>query len=178
MLRFLAGRATRGVESVIGDSYCRTVAMGKARGWLRVQPIAGRHALAVELATSLPPALPQILSRLRNLFDLAARPDVIDGHLSSDERLAKSVRRFPGLRVPALVLSSVIFASFPSASMRTSALPSNTTSSASAAHVSDRSNKQIFTAYRPPVVRSWLNFLFNFASGQHGAGQEEDGRAS
>jgi AraC family transcriptional regulator of adaptative response / DNA-3-methyladenine glycosylase II len=100
MLRFLAGRATAGVECVAGESYSRTVAVGKSRGWLRVEPITGRHALAVELSTSLTPALPAILARLRNLFDLSARPDVIDAHLSSDKRLAKAVRRVPGLRVP------------------------------------------------------------------------------
>src|SRR5262249_16161023 len=56
--------------------------------------------LAVALSTSLAPMLPGILARLKNLFDLSARPDVIDAHLSGDRRLAKSVRRLPGLRVP------------------------------------------------------------------------------
>jgi AraC family transcriptional regulator of adaptative response / DNA-3-methyladenine glycosylase II len=74
--------------------------MGKLRGWLQVEPIAGRNALAVKLSTSLISALSAILSRLRNLFDLSARPDVIVAHLSSDQRLARSVRRLPGLRVP------------------------------------------------------------------------------
>jgi AraC family transcriptional regulator of adaptative response / DNA-3-methyladenine glycosylase II len=100
MLRFLAGRATAGVECVTGESYSRTVAVGKSRGWLRVEPIPDRNALAVELSTSLTPVLPAVLARLRNLFDLSARPDVIDAHLSSDKRLARAVRRVPGLRVP------------------------------------------------------------------------------
>src|SRR5262249_51223627 len=55
MLRFLAGRATVGVESVSGEMYSRTVGSGKIRGWLRVEPVAGRHALAVALSTSLAP---------------------------------------------------------------------------------------------------------------------------
>src|SRR5262249_45873621 len=100
MLQFLAGRATAGVESVSGEMYSRTVGFGKLRGWLRVEPVAGRHALAVSLSTSLAPMLPRILARLKNFFDLCARPDVIDAHLSSDRRLAKAVRRIPGLRVP------------------------------------------------------------------------------
>ncbi len=100
LLRFLAGRATAGVERVAGDSYSRTIALGKLCGWLRVEPVAGRHALAVELSTPLAPMLPAVLARLRNLFDLSARPDVIDAHLSGDRRLAKSIRRLPGLRVP------------------------------------------------------------------------------
>jgi AraC family transcriptional regulator of adaptative response / DNA-3-methyladenine glycosylase II len=100
MLRFLAARATAGVECVAGASYSRTVALGRLRGWLRVEPVAGRNLLAVAMSTSLAPMLPAILARLRNLFDLSARPDVIDAHLASDKRLAKSVRRVPGLRVP------------------------------------------------------------------------------
>jgi len=100
LLRFLAGRATAGIEAVVGDSYLRTVAVGDARGWLRVEPVPGKHALFVELATSLAPVLPRVLSRLRHVFDLSARPDVIDSHLAADKRLAEFVERAPGLRVP------------------------------------------------------------------------------
>lgn len=100
MLRFLAGRATAGVEIVSGTSYARTVAVGKQRGWLRVEPVAGRNALAVELSTALTGVLPQLLARLRHMFDLRARPDVIDLQLSHDSRLVESIRRTPGLRVP------------------------------------------------------------------------------
>ena len=56
--------------------------------------------LAVEIATSLMPALPEIMSRLKNLFDLSARPDVIASHLSADDRLAGVAARCAGLRVP------------------------------------------------------------------------------
>jgi len=83
LLEFLAARGTAGVECTTADSYARTVCAGKARGWLRVEPIAGRNALAVELSTSLVPVLSGVLPRLRSLFDLAARPDVIEGHLTS-----------------------------------------------------------------------------------------------
>ncbi len=100
MLGFLAGRATAGVEQVEAGAYLRTAAVGPHRGWLKVEPIAGRNALAVELALGLVPALPEILARLKNLFDLAARPDMIAGHLRRDERLAEAVDRLPGLRVP------------------------------------------------------------------------------
>jgi AraC family transcriptional regulator of adaptative response / DNA-3-methyladenine glycosylase II len=100
ILGFLAGRATTGVEQVHDRSYLRTAAVGSHRGWLKVEPIAGRDALAVELALGLAPALPEILARLKNLFDLAARPDMIAGHLRRDARIAESVDRLPGLRVP------------------------------------------------------------------------------
>jgi AraC family transcriptional regulator of adaptative response / DNA-3-methyladenine glycosylase II len=100
MLRFLAARAIPGVECVSGGSYHRTVGIGEHRGWLSVSPVANRNLLAVDLATALTPALPSILVRLRILFDLDARPDIIAGHLASDPLLAPSVKRQPGLRVP------------------------------------------------------------------------------
>jgi AraC family transcriptional regulator of adaptative response / DNA-3-methyladenine glycosylase II len=37
---------------------------------------------------------------LRNLFDLAARPDLIAAHLMKDKMLKKGVGKTPGLRVP------------------------------------------------------------------------------
>jgi AraC family transcriptional regulator of adaptative response / DNA-3-methyladenine glycosylase II len=100
LLRFLAGRATAGVEAVVDRAYVRTVAVGENQGWLRVMLISGVNALAVELATSLAPALAEVLARVKNLFDLSARPDVIASHLASDQRLAGLVARCPGLRVP------------------------------------------------------------------------------
>jgi AraC family transcriptional regulator of adaptative response / DNA-3-methyladenine glycosylase II len=100
LLRFLSGRATAGVEQVVDQAYLRTASVGKHSGWLKVEPIAGRDALAVEIATSLMPALPELLSRLKSLFDLSARPDVIALHLSADEHLAQVLPRCAGLRVP------------------------------------------------------------------------------
>jgi AraC family transcriptional regulator, regulatory protein of adaptative response / DNA-3-methyladenine glycosylase II len=100
MLRFLAARAIPGVECVTVDTYHRTVRIGEYRGWLSVSPVVGRHRLAVDLATALAPALPSILARLRNLFDLDARPDIIARHLALDPLLAPRVERQPGLRVP------------------------------------------------------------------------------
>jgi AraC family transcriptional regulator of adaptative response / DNA-3-methyladenine glycosylase II len=100
MLRFLAARAIPGVECVTEVAYQRTVGIGEHRGWLRVSPVANRNLLAVELSTALAPALSSILMRLRNLFDLDARPDVIAGHLGLDPLLAPLVERQPGLRVP------------------------------------------------------------------------------
>jgi AraC family transcriptional regulator, regulatory protein of adaptative response / DNA-3-methyladenine glycosylase II len=100
MLRFLNSRATAGVEQVVEGAYLRTASVGKHRGWFKVEPIPGRDGLAVEIATSLVPALPEIMPRLKNLFDLSARPDMIASHLSTDLRLADVVNRFVGIRVP------------------------------------------------------------------------------
>jgi AraC family transcriptional regulator, regulatory protein of adaptative response / DNA-3-methyladenine glycosylase II len=100
MLQFLAARALPGVEFVSGIAYARTVALGKHRGWLRVEPAAKRDELVVETSPALTPALAPLLARLRNLFDLCARPDMIAAHLGADGRIGPLVQRCPGLRVP------------------------------------------------------------------------------
>jgi AraC family transcriptional regulator of adaptative response / DNA-3-methyladenine glycosylase II len=100
MLHFLAGRAVAGVEAVVGGSYLRTVELDGLCGWVKVEPAVGRHALSVELPMTLAGALPRLLARLRNLFDLDARPDVIARHLGRDSLLSAGLRTHPGLRVP------------------------------------------------------------------------------
>lgn len=100
LLKFLAVRAIPNVEQVHDSQYSRTVAMGEHHGWLTVAAVPGRSELCVSLAMELAPVLPAILTRLRNLFDLNARPDVIARHLSLDPHLAPLVKRWPGLRVP------------------------------------------------------------------------------
>jgi AraC family transcriptional regulator of adaptative response / DNA-3-methyladenine glycosylase II len=76
------------------------VRLGPHAGWLAVRHAAERRALRVELAPALTPVLPALLGRLRHLFDLSARPDVIAAHLGRDPLLSDAVARAPGLRVP------------------------------------------------------------------------------
>jgi AraC family transcriptional regulator of adaptative response / DNA-3-methyladenine glycosylase II len=100
ILRFLAARALTGIEHVTEDAYARTVQLGKAKGWIRVRQAKKQHVLLVEFTHTLTPVLPALLSRVRALFDLDARPDVIARRLAKDARLARTVRANPGLRVP------------------------------------------------------------------------------
>jgi AraC family transcriptional regulator, regulatory protein of adaptative response / DNA-3-methyladenine glycosylase II len=100
ILAFLAARALKGVEHVTDISYVRTVELGDAKGWIRVTQSRKKHALMVEFAHSLTPVLPALLSRIRALFDLNARPDLIAKHLSKDTRLSPAVKANPGIRVP------------------------------------------------------------------------------
>jgi AraC family transcriptional regulator of adaptative response / DNA-3-methyladenine glycosylase II len=99
LIGFLAGRGAAGVEAVDGRCYRRTVAWGDRRGWLQVEPDAG-NTLRVTLSATLLPALAPLLSSLRALFDLDAAPAASAAFLSRDRRLAPSVEREPGLRVP------------------------------------------------------------------------------
>ena len=100
VLAFLEMRALKGVEWVTADSYARTVRLGHARGWIRVTHARQKRALMLEFTHSLTPALPALLTRVRALFDLDARPDMISKHLAKDQRLAAAVKRTPGKRVP------------------------------------------------------------------------------
>jgi AraC family transcriptional regulator of adaptative response / DNA-3-methyladenine glycosylase II len=104
-LRFLAARAIPGVEAVdVGaGAYRRVVREGAVVGTIEVRPVAGRPALALAVSPSLVPALMPIVARVRRLFDLDARPDLIARVLGRDPRLAPLVAARPGLRVPGAV---------------------------------------------------------------------------
>lgn len=100
MLDFLRVRQTRGVEHVSDDTYMRTVRLGTRTGWIEVRNDPDRRALRVSLPHALTPVLPALLGRLRNLFDLSARPDIIAATLREHHALKTSVGSHPGLRVP------------------------------------------------------------------------------
>jgi AraC family transcriptional regulator of adaptative response / DNA-3-methyladenine glycosylase II len=100
ILSFLRTRMLNGAEWVTDDTYYRTVQLGKHQGWLAVSHAPEKNALLVEFTHSLTPVLPALLGRLRNLFDLSARPDLISTHLMQDSMLERVVAKNPGLRVP------------------------------------------------------------------------------
>lgn len=100
VLAFLAAREVEGVEHVTDGSYSRTVQLGGSTGWIRVTHANGRGALLLEFSHTLIAVLPALLTRVRNLFDLDARPDVINAQLGRDADLATLVERTPGMRVP------------------------------------------------------------------------------
>lgn len=82
MLRFLAGRAIPGVEVVTEGEYARTVRLcGAAQqeidGWVRVRHAPKKHTLTVTLSEALLPVLPQVLARIRHLFDLYCDPETV-----------------------------------------------------------------------------------------------------
>jgi AraC family transcriptional regulator of adaptative response / DNA-3-methyladenine glycosylase II len=95
LLAFLAGRAACGVEEIEGRRYRRTVALGRHRGWIAVEPSKSGRTLRVELSASLLPALSPALARVKRLFDLAAEPRQIEAHLGP-LAAARSGLRVPG----------------------------------------------------------------------------------
>lgn len=82
ILNFLAGRAIAGVEVVKNGEYMRTVHMENAEGrqvygWVRVSHKPKKNALSVTVSEALLPVLPQVLARIRHLFDLYCDPDAV-----------------------------------------------------------------------------------------------------
>jgi len=110
LLGFLRARAIPGIERVDAGTYQRVVTLAgpgaPAHGVVSVTCDADRHALVAVLQAdarrqaSAPVPLLSFVRSLRDLFDLDARPDVVDKVLRADAALAAFVRARPGLRVP------------------------------------------------------------------------------
>jgi AraC family transcriptional regulator of adaptative response / DNA-3-methyladenine glycosylase II len=98
LLGFLGARAIAGVEAAEGRRFRRALALrhrGEVHaGWVEVTPAARKPALAVRVAPSLSRVVPQVLARVRHVFDLACDPGEIARALGP---LAEGA---PGLRVP------------------------------------------------------------------------------
>ena len=82
MLRFLAGRAIKGVELVKNGAYRRTVCLKNSEGkplygWVKVGHNPKKNVLNVTVSEALLPVLPQVLARIKHLFDLYCDPDEI-----------------------------------------------------------------------------------------------------
>jgi len=99
LARFLMARAIEGVEVATPRHYARSIRLGEEIGLLSVSP-GPDNALRVEIWTLSPPALPEIIARVRRLFDLDADPAAIEHHLGADPLLAPMVASRRGLRVP------------------------------------------------------------------------------
>jgi AraC family transcriptional regulator of adaptative response / DNA-3-methyladenine glycosylase II len=99
MLAFLEKRAVKGVEAVDKGSYVRTVRLGPglrrsdSSGWICVAPSRRKSALRVTVSASLAGAIPQLLARVKHLFDLACHPDEIS------TALGPLAQGHPGLRL-------------------------------------------------------------------------------
>jgi len=79
MLRFLAGRTISGVDMVRDSEYMRTARImtteGKyVFGWIRVGHKPEKNTLSVTVSETLLSVLPQVLARVRHLFDLYCDP--------------------------------------------------------------------------------------------------------
>ncbi|MEO8736234.1 MAG: AlkA N-terminal domain-containing protein [Edaphobacter sp.] len=100
MLRFLEARAIPGVEIIEDDVYRRTVELKGCTGVVEVKHLPQRQSLGVTIRFLDVQCLPEIVTRVRRLFDLGADIDTIGAHLAQDPLLAPLVAERPGLRAP------------------------------------------------------------------------------
>jgi len=100
MLAYLRQRAIPGVEWVTGDSYARSLTLEGEVAFLQVQFLSGAHQVLVHLRSTRLQALPRVLERVRQMFDLKAVSADVDAHLARDPRLQALVAAYPGTRVP------------------------------------------------------------------------------
>ena len=99
-LRFMAGRATPGVEVVEADSYSRTLVLNGEPGLVTIRPDAKPGYLSLSLQHVAIGALFETVQTARDVFDLDAPISEIGKTLSADPLLAPLLKQHPGIRVP------------------------------------------------------------------------------
>ncbi|HEX7667529.1 MAG TPA: AlkA N-terminal domain-containing protein [Polyangiaceae bacterium] len=100
LLEFLGDRATTGIERVERGKYFRAVAIDGEVHTVAVENDEERSRIVAHVPAALAPKTMEISARLRHLFDLDARPSVIEEVLLHDPMLAPRVKKQRGTRVP------------------------------------------------------------------------------
>ncbi|KAB0550183.1 DNA-3-methyladenine glycosylase 2 family protein [Pseudomonas argentinensis] len=93
-------RAIAGQECLGERDYCRSFRLGEVTGWFRVTALPDQDALLLEHSSSASARLPELVQRVRRMFDLDADPALIAAHFAADQHLAAMLARNPGLRLP------------------------------------------------------------------------------
>jgi AraC family transcriptional regulator of adaptative response / DNA-3-methyladenine glycosylase II len=111
LLGFLSRDAIPGTEIIEGSRYGCTISLDGRKGVVfatgpssstsEALRASATH-LDLEISLSLVPSLMPLLARVRQLFDLDAEPNVIDGHLER-AGLSALVAQRPGVRIPGAV---------------------------------------------------------------------------
>jgi len=99
MLKFLAAHAARGIETIEGACYRRTVSVKDSEGFLEVLADEARDELRVRVQIGDPGLLFAIIERVRAMFDLDADWSIIERTLKADPLLAAMLVAEPGRRV-------------------------------------------------------------------------------
>ncbi len=100
LLDFLAARAIPGIERVESGRYWRVVGPSDSPGWLSIERAPVANALRLRVQTRRLGQLPDLIRRLRRLFDLDANPAAIGAVLGADPTLSEAIVESPGRRVP------------------------------------------------------------------------------
>jgi DNA-3-methyladenine glycosylase II len=100
VLRFFAGRATPGVESVEDGAWRRAIDFRDASGTLTVRRHARKRCLVAQIDGPVSAHAAALAAPLARMFDTQADPAAIAAHFADDPWLAPLVAAAPGLRVP------------------------------------------------------------------------------
>jgi DNA-3-methyladenine glycosylase II len=100
VLRFLASRATPGVEAIEDGAYRRAIEWDGASGTLSVRRHARKARLVVSIEGDASRYIDALAPHVATIFDVGVKPAVIGAHLARDPWLAPLVAAAPGLRVP------------------------------------------------------------------------------
>ncbi|WP_308249543.1 DNA-3-methyladenine glycosylase 2 family protein [Nocardioides jiangsuensis] len=102
LVAFLAVRAVDGVEEAGPGWYARTLRLphGAGRAWLRTDDADDLGFVRCTLQVADLRDVSAAVERCRRLLDADCDPVAVDDELAGDPRLARLVRRRPGLRVP------------------------------------------------------------------------------
>lgn len=104
ILAFLGPRAIKGVEAVRDGVYMRTARLvnwggNTVHGWVKVSHNPDKNLLRVEVGKELLPVLPQVLAKVRRLFDLDCDPDKVYERIRTMNELSPRLSE-AGVRVP------------------------------------------------------------------------------
>jgi AraC family transcriptional regulator, regulatory protein of adaptative response / DNA-3-methyladenine glycosylase II len=99
ILEFLAAHAARGIETIEGECYRRTISVKGSEGFLEVSADEARDELRARVQIGDPGLLFTIIERVRAMFDLDADWSIIEKTLKADPLLAAMLVADPGRRV-------------------------------------------------------------------------------
>jgi len=100
MLAFLRKRSLPGIELIGEDSYQRVLGPPERPTLLRVTADPKRPELRLQLGAVDPRLIPDIVRRVRRVFDLDADLQQVHAALGEEPLLARGIAERPGLRVP------------------------------------------------------------------------------
>ncbi|KAF1055589.1 MAG: putative bifunctional transcriptional activator/DNA repair enzyme AlkA [Stenotrophomonas maltophilia] len=100
MLTFLRKRSLPGIELIGEDSYQRVIGTPDRPALLRVTADPKRPELRLQLGAVDPRLIPDIVRRVRRVFDLDADLQQVHAALGEEPLLARGIAERPGLRVP------------------------------------------------------------------------------
>jgi len=100
MLAFLRRRSIPGIEAVGEADYQRVISGGEHPCVLRVSADPRRHELRLQLPLVDARQIPDIVRRVRRMFDLDADLSQVHAALETEPLLARGIAQHPGLRVP------------------------------------------------------------------------------